>query len=68
MLSLFVLRKFSGFQRQDKHNASYNYPKSLEGFAPFIGKDSANRRQNKINSFIFYVEVQPILSKDRDCF
>ena len=27
-------------------------------------KDSANRKQNKINLFIFYVEVQPILFKD----
>jgi len=27
------------------------------------GKDSANRRQNKINVFIFSVEMPPILSK-----
>ena len=30
----------------------------------FFCKDNANRRQYKINSFIFIVEVQLILSKD----
>ena len=27
-------------------------------------KDSANRGQNKTNSFVFYAEVPPVLSKD----
>ena len=31
---------------------------------PILFKDSANRRQNKINMLIFYVEMKPILSKD----
>ncbi len=31
---------------------------------PILFKDSANRRQYKINLFIFIVEMQPILFKD----
>ena len=41
------------------------YPLYQPNFTIFY-KDSANRKQNKINLFIFYAEVQPILATGKD--